>query len=348
MRESDRRLLPPIGALASFVSAARHNSFSRAGDEMGLTQSAVSRQIALLEDWLQTSLFERKGRRVALSRDGEAYLNAIGPALDRIRSATLATVDKVSDRELNIATLPGFGMRWLAPRLGQLTSLHPDIIVNIAARSFPFNFADEPFDAAVHFGLPDWPEATHDILFREEAIPVCSPDLVEPGRIVRPRDVLKWPLLALSSRRDAWTRWLGAAGESEPPPPPSAIFEHFLMLAQAAAAGTGIALIPKFLIEPELAEGTLVCPLPISVSGEEAYYLVCPANRARPQSRETARVGAFPNLAADGNTPARNAPSHRKILTHCAAKLRAASRPCGSTLSIRCKMAWEQLCRICV
>lgn len=279
MKESGRRLLPPIGALASLVAAARHDSFSRAGEEMGLTQSAISRQIALLEDWLQLPLFRRNGRRVELSTEGEAYVKAIKPALERIRSATLSALTRRPDRELNIATLPSFGMRWLAPRLVQLTSRHPEIIVNFAARSFPFSFGDEPFDAAIHFGLPDWHGARHDLLFREEAIPVCSPALLTAMPIEHASDVLKWPLLVQSSRRDAWTQWLGVAGVEQTPPPPSASFEHFLMLAQAAVAGAGVALIPKFLVESELAENKLVSPLPISLSGEAAYYLVTPADR---------------------------------------------------------------------
>ncbi|MBW8911949.1 MAG: LysR family transcriptional regulator, partial [Sphingomonas sp.] len=175
MNNSRRRLLPPMGALASFVAAARHDSFSRAGEDVGLTQSAVSRQIAVLEDWLQLTLFKRKGRRVALSRDGQAYMAAISPALDSIRAATAEALSRQSNLELNIATLPSFGMRWLAPRLPALATRHPELIINFAAKSFPFDFAGEDFDAAIHFGPADWPEATHDLLFHEEAIPVCAP-----------------------------------------------------------------------------------------------------------------------------------------------------------------------------
>ncbi|RYY27107.1 MAG: transcriptional regulator GcvA [Sphingomonadales bacterium] len=279
MKDHGRRFLPPIGALATFVAAARLDSFSKAGDAVGLTQSAVSRQIALLEDWLQLKLFIRNGRRVELSAEGEAYLKTIGPALDRIRSATAAALERRSDRELAISTLPSFGMRWLAPRLVQLTARHPEIVVNFAARSFPFDFADEQFDAAIHFGLQDWPNATHDLLFHEESIPVCSPARLADNPIHRAEDVLNWPLLVQSSRRDAWEQWLAVAGVADPAPAPTASFEHFMMLAQAAVAGSGIALIPKFMIGPELAEGKLVSPLPISIKSDHAYYLVYPVDR---------------------------------------------------------------------
>ena len=279
MNPHTRRLLPPIGALASFVAAARHGSFSRAGEKTGLTQSAVSRQIAVLEDWLQVSLFVRRGRRVELSGQGEAYGRAVEPALERIRSASASLLERRAEGELNIATLPGFGMRWLAPRLRQLSERHPGVVVNFAARSFPFGFADEPFDAAIHFGLPDWPNGAHDRLFSEETIPVCSSAVLERRPVAQAEDLLDWPLLVQSSRRDAWARWFALAGVETQAPAPSASFDHFLMLAQAAASGAGAALVPRFLIEEELAGGQLVSPLPISMSGQEAYYLVLPEGR---------------------------------------------------------------------
>lgn len=282
MNENRRRLLPPMGALASFAAAARHDSFSRAGEEIGLTQSAVSRQIAVLEDWLQTSLFDRSGRRVKLSAAGETYVKSIGPALERIRAATASALSSHADLELNIATLPSFGMRWLAPRLPALNSQHPDIIVNFAAKSYPFAFSEGAFHAAIHFGLPTWSDATHDLLFHEETVLVCASARLAQHPIRNAADVLSWPLLVQSSRRDAWSHWLTAAGVDQPAPAPSGSFEHFLMLAQAAAAGAGLALIPRFLIEPELADGTLVIPLQITLRTEEAYYLVLPNDRPVP------------------------------------------------------------------
>lgn len=276
MNERRRRLLPPIGALASFSAAARHDSFSRAAKEVGLTQSAVSRQIAVLEEWLQLSLFRRNGRRVELTLEGRDYAEAIIPALDRIRSATDGVIRRANDHELTIATLPSFGMRWLAPRLPRLSALHPALIINFAARTIPFDFSEERFQGAIHFGLPNWPNASHDLLFQEEAIPVCSPAKLKEKPITSPMDVLDWPLLVQSSRRTAWDLWAKRAGLEAAVPLPSSSFEHFLMLAQAAAAGAGIALIPRFLIEPELASGALVSPLPVSLRSEEAYYLVAP------------------------------------------------------------------------
>jgi DNA-binding transcriptional LysR family regulator len=269
-----RRLLPPIAALNSFVAAARYGSFSRAGEKVGLTQSAVSRQVAIVEEWLQTPLFERHGRRVALNAAGQAYADQVRPALDRIRAATEEALHRGSRHDLAIATLPSFGMRWLAPRLPDLTARHPELTVNFAARSFPFDLRAEGFDAAIHFGRPDWPDASHLFLFKEEAVVVASPIWLRNERIQSPADLIGKPLLLQSSRLDAWNHWFAACGVVDLPSQRGASFEHFLMLAQAAAAGAGAALIPRFLIEPELQSGALATPFAQTLSGDEAYYLV--------------------------------------------------------------------------
>lgn len=274
-----RRLLPPMAALHSFAAAARHGHFSRAGAEVGLTQSAVSRQVALLEDWLGVQLFERKGRRVALTADGAAYMEAIEPALQRIRQATGQMIDRTERGAITIATLPSFGMRWLAPRLPGLTARQADLVVNFAARSDRFDFATSSYDAAIHFGLPDWPGVSHDLLFRERALPVAAPALRDRLGDGGPAALLTLPLLHLTTRPHAWQRWFATAGVDAPPISPEPSFEHFLMLAQAAAAGAGAALVPTFLIEPELQAGALVRLSDQPVSGREAYYLVYPPER---------------------------------------------------------------------
>jgi LysR family transcriptional regulator, glycine cleavage system transcriptional activator len=275
MKETSRRLLPPMGALQCLDAAARLGSFSRAAEEVGLTQSAVSRQIASLEDWLQVPLFERIGRRVRLTATGREYSEAIGPALLRIRRATASMIERRDDRELTIATLPSFGMRWLAPRLPRFSAQHPDVVVNLTARSVPFDLATTGYDGAIHFGDPDWPGAVHTLLFHEVVVPVVSPALLAQAHIGAPADLLRVPLLSQQSRRDAWPRWLARAGVAVDAHLQGPVYEHFLMLAQAAAAGAGAALIPAFLIEPELSSGALTVPFDVSMaSGDNAYYFV--------------------------------------------------------------------------
>ena len=272
-----RKWLPPMSSLIAFEAAVRHGGFSRAGEEIGLTQSAVSRQIAQLEDWLQTPLFDRIGRRVRLNDAGRAYADDLLPALDSIRRASARASARPAQTALRVATLPSFGMRWLAPRLPQLTARHPDLVIDFAARSQPFDFGHEDFDSAVHFGVPqDWPGVAMDFLFREEAVPVCAPAWLAAHPLREPADLLAAPLLSQSSRRDAWARWLTAAGVDASALTPGPAHEHFLMLAQAVAAGAGVALIPSFLIRPELEAGPLVIPFARPMSTEQAYYLVYP------------------------------------------------------------------------
>lgn len=276
MNDISRRLLPPMGALQCLEAAARLESFARAAEEVGLTPSAVSRQIATLEEWLQVALFERIGRRVRLTSAGRVYIDAVAPALGQVRRATAALLERRNDNELTIATLPSFGMRWLAPRLPGFSTQHPSVIVNFTAHSVPFDLVAAGYDGAIHFGLPDWPNAVHRRLFREIVMPVVSPHLVELHDIREPADLLRIPLLSQQSRRDAWERWFRNAGVAMARPPSGPIYEQFLMLAQAAIAGAGAALIPTFLIEPELQSGGLVTPFDRPLVGEEAYYFVRP------------------------------------------------------------------------
>ena len=273
--ERARRLLPPIGALQSFAAAARHGSFSRAAAEVGLGQSAVSRQVALLEDWMRVPLFERRGRRVGLTPAGRAYAEAVTPALADIRRATAAAMSAGRPRPLAIATLPSFGMRWLAPRLPRLTQAHPEVVMGFTARADEFDLSLEEFDAAVHYGAPDWPGAMLDRLFGESNIAVVAPDLLRDRPVAVAADLLALPLLVQSNRLAAWDDWLAVQGVPghAPAPAPALVFDQFQMLAQAAVSGAGAALLPSFLIEPELKAGLLVAPKAAALPGRGAYYL---------------------------------------------------------------------------
>lgn len=282
MSDGDRRLLPPMAMLASFEMAARHASISRAADSLSLTQSAVSRQIAHLEEWLGVTLFDRVGRRIVLNTRGAAYLSEIAPALAQIRRATAPLVHPAAGQVISLATLPSFGMRWLAPRLPRLTARHGEMVVNINARIDIFDLEREGFDAAIHVGLPDWPGAKHDFLFREQVVPVVAPRLLEglAGGLAGPADFTRLPLLVQSERRDAWERWFAHIGLDVAVPPAQGSFSHFLMLAQAVSAGAVVALLPTFLIREELANGTLVVPFDMAIGEARTYYLVWPSARA--------------------------------------------------------------------
>jgi LysR family glycine cleavage system transcriptional activator len=263
-----------------FEAAARTGSFGKAASRVALTQSAVSRGIAALERSLGVPLFHRDGRRVRLTEAGRLYAEQLGIALDQIRRATSAAIEAHgAATPLSIATLPGFGMRWLAPRLPRLFAQHPELAISFLARVAPFDFNTEPLDAAIHFGNADWPGATADFLMRESMIPVCAPRLVREGKLRVPEDLKEHTLLEQSTRPDAWQEWFEKAGVRAVPRRARPTFEHFMMVAHAAAGGAGVALVPRFLVEAELAHGTLVRPFDISLESRQAYDLVYPHSR---------------------------------------------------------------------
>lgn len=276
-----RRFLPPMSLLCAFEASARHQSFTAAAGELHLTQSAVSRQIRALEERLGTELFVRERQTVRLSPAGQAYALEIRGALMRISNATLGFRTNPQGGSLNLAILPTFGTRWLAPRLPQFFSAHPGITINLTTRLSQFDFQLEAVDAGIHFGLPHWPGAELEFLMSETVVPACSPGVWAQHQFAQPQDLLRAPLLHLVSRPDAWRRWFDHQGchitEIQ-----GMLFDQFATAAQAATAGVGVALLPKFLIERELESGELVRALPQlpEVESAERYYLAWPTSRA--------------------------------------------------------------------
>lgn len=276
-----RRFLPPMSLLCAFEAAARHQSFTAAAAELHLTQSAVSRQIRALEERLGAVLFVRERQTVRLSAAGQAYAQEVRAVLQRLSSATLGLRTNPQGGSLNLAILPTFGTRWLAPRLPQFFSAHPGITLNLTTRLAQFDFQLEAVDAGIHFGLPHWPGAQLELLMNETVVPACSPALLAQHQFQRPEDVLRAPLLHLASRPDAWQHWLAQQG-STAGDAPGMLFDQFATAAQAATAGVGVALLPKFLIARELERGELVCALPLlpELESAERYYLAWPTSRA--------------------------------------------------------------------
>ncbi len=274
-----RRFLPPMSELCAFEAAARHESFTAAAAELNLTQSAVSRQIRSLESLLGAALFVRERQKVALTLAGQAYAAEVRLALQRISVATLGFQANPQGGTLNIAILPTFGTRWLAPRLSGFMAANPGVTINLTTRLAPFDFQTDSVDAAIHFGQPDWPSAELDFLMNETVVPACSPSLAVAHRFTQPRDLANAPLLHLMSRPDAWKRWFGAMNVPAEKLP-GMLVDQFAMAAQAAMSGLGVALLPTFLIEAELARGDLVRAVDAPVESAERYYLACPPNRA--------------------------------------------------------------------
>lgn len=278
MTEMHRRLLPSTSALAAFDAVARLGSFSAAAEALSLTQGAISRQIAVLEAQLGVQLFHRSSRGVALSDPGRAYADSIRPALAGIRAASLEVMTNQHGNGLKLAILPTFGTRWLMPRIPAFVARHPQITISFATRIGRFDFATDGIDAAIHIGTPDWPDADCTFLMTETVAPVASPAFLAAHPVRDAADLQSLPLLHMMSRPGAWRHWFESL--SLPAAPSGGMqFEQFSTVAQACAAGLGVALMPLFLIRPELGSGQLVPAFDHPVESPSAYYLVSPHTR---------------------------------------------------------------------
>lgn len=274
-----RRFLPSLPLLAAFESAARTGSITQAAVELSLTQSAVSRQIKALEGQLGVELFIREKQKIRLTLGGQAYAREIRDALQKISNASLLLRARPGGGTLTIAVPPTFGARWLTPRLPTFLDRHPDVMVNMLSRLAQFDFKQDVIDAAIYFGESYWPGIEMVLLRTETMIPVCSPALAARYAFREPADLRRAPLLHLTTRPDAWERWL-RANDADDRSVHGMLFDQFSNLLAAATAGLGIALAPEFLCENELAAGTMVEVLPLPFQSGEAYYLCWPEERA--------------------------------------------------------------------
>lgn len=243
-----------------------------------MTQGAVSRQIRALEDHLGVELFIRRRQRVVLSPAGTAYLEEIGKALSIIRMASTSLKVNPDGGVLNLGIVPTFGTRWLAPRLPDFLQKNPGITVNLTTKLRPFDFAGEMLDAAIHFGAEDWPDTERLHLIDETVIPACSPDFLAGLSIGSVEDIADAPLLHLATRPDAWQAWFAVNG-LDIEVPASMTFDQFATMAQAAAHGLGLALLPEFLIEEELRSGTLTPVWNEANQSIGSYSLIWPTMR---------------------------------------------------------------------
>lgn len=276
-----RRRIPSTQALLCFESAARHESYTRAAQELALTPSAVSRQITALEVFLDTPLFRRTRHGVALTARGAEYARQIARRLDAVERDTLEVMSRQgAGGVLALAAVPSFATQWLIPRLPALAARHPDIVVHIETRTRPFLFADADFDAALYTGseeqVRNWPGTRATRLLTEDVLPVCSPRLLPARARVSPRAIARLPLLQQSTRPYGWRQWFDAQGVQAPQALSGPRYELFSMLAMGATHGLGVALMPRLLIADELARGELVVACDKPLRGLRSYYLVSP------------------------------------------------------------------------
>jgi len=275
-----RAFVPPADTLIAFECAARHGSFTRAAKELHLTQGAISKQVRHLEDRLGVELFRRVRQRIVLTDAGRLYLHDIRGALEDLTAATRQVMSYAGSQDvLNLAVLPTFGTRWLAPRLSRFMRTYPHAGLNISVRLQPFDFETEPFDGAIHHGDPVWAGAIADPLFPEDVIPVASPVFRDRHGVQTPDDLAAVPRLQLATRPNAWKQWFDGLGISAATAFQGARFEQFVMISEAAIHHLGAALVPRFFVEDELASGRLVQLFDLPLTQTSAYHFVYPEDR---------------------------------------------------------------------
>ena len=283
-----RRKIPSTTALISFEAAARHESFTKAAQELSLTQGAVCRQIASLEEFLGLELFRRSRRGVKLTEAGLSYSRRVATQLDAVERDTLSVMGQQGANVIELAVVPTFGTQWLLPRLKDFQQQHPEVTVNLTNRTRPFLFADTPFDAAIYFGDADWSGTQSHWLMGENPMPVCSPAMLGKQQELSAEAIAELPLPQQTTRPYAWRQWFNSQQLNIPRDMTGPRYELFSMLAQAAMHDMGIALIPPFLIQRELAEKRLVIANPQALSSIKAYYLMIPERKV-----ESASLRAF-------------------------------------------------------
>ncbi len=294
MRTPDPAKLPPLDLLLAFEAAARHLSFTRAGAERFVTQSAMSRQIRALEDDLGVALFERRHRALVLTADGQRLFAACSSVLAQLRGV-VTDIRAPSRREvLSLTTTPGLASLWLIPRLPRFTKQHPGVDVRLDATFERRNLVAEGFDLAIRYGRAGEGEGVP--LFGETAQPVCSPALMAQGPpLAVPADLARHTLLQVEVPADSgmpleWAPWLQAVGLPDLQPAARLTFSGYGEAVAAALAGQGVALGRRPLLDQLLQSGQLVAPFADRTTTPRAYSLIVAGGaHARPAVRALER-----------------------------------------------------------
>ncbi|HYP11446.1 MAG TPA: transcriptional regulator GcvA [Xanthobacteraceae bacterium] len=292
------RRLPPLNGLKAFETAARSESFTRAAQELNVTQGAVSQQVKRLEATLGLKLFRRERQRLILTEAGRNYLVVIRDALDQIAVGTQRLLQRQESGVLTISTSADFAAKWLVNRLSRFAERHPDVDLRVSATAPYADFARDDVDIAIRHGDGNWPGLDVQRLYSERLFPVCSPRLVAGRkRITKAADLLKFPLLRLEDAKN-WARLFEAAGVKAPVGP-GPVLNRASMLIDAAIDGQGIALARTALAAWDLINGRLVRPIDVSLRMANTYWIVCPKSALTVPKIATFRNWVFAETAED-------------------------------------------------
>ncbi len=279
MPEASHQPLPPLAAIRAFEAAARHQSFTRAGQELGMTQAAVSYQIRQLEDRVGMPLFRRRPRGVVLTADGARLAERAGEALEILRQA-FAEARHQGDETLVISALATFATHLLAPRLGHFQIAHPEITTRVEVDHRLADLLAGEASVAIRGGLGQWPGLRADLLMRDQYSPMLSPAFIaRHGRPETPADVRDLPLIDPDD--PGWAQWFAAAGVAAPEPARRArsYLGTQLLAAQAVLAGQGVGLLTPVYFLDQLARGELIQPFDILGVDAISIWLVYPERR---------------------------------------------------------------------
>lgn len=296
-----RRRLPSLNGLKAFEAAARHQSFTRAAEELGVTQTAVSHQIKRLEEQLGVQLFVWRNRKLLLTDAAQDYMRAVGTAFDGLQEATRRLLRLDEKGVLTVSTLTSFAVKWLVPRLGGFQAQNPDLDVRISTSLECVDFTRDDVDVAIRYGRGHWPGIESWYLVKEDCTPVCSPKLaLGAPPLEQPDDLRHHTLLRVTGYDDQWRMWLTAAGVTGVDANRGPMFDDDLAALQAAIDGLGVALIGAPIAEGDLAAGRLVTPFALALPDTAAYYVVAP-----PETAERPKVKRFRDwlLAAVAEKP---------------------------------------------
>jgi LysR family glycine cleavage system transcriptional activator len=275
------RRLPSLNALKAFEAAARHGSFTKAADELSVTQGAVSHQVKALETELGLRLFNREHQRLAITEAGRSYLEIVRDAFDRLAAGTNRLLQLQRSGALTVSTSPNFAAKWLVHRLGRFADAHPEIDLRVSASLHHVDFAREDIDLAIRHSIEATPGLHATRLCREELFPVCSPNLFAGRHRLRtPSDLGRAALLHVGDRQ-GWRQWLDFAGFPDVESSRGPVLNQASMAIDAAVDGQGVALARTALAARDLIAGRLIRPFDSAMPVSYAYWIVCTTAMAR-------------------------------------------------------------------
>lgn len=280
--------LPPLNALKAFEASARHLSFTKAANELFVTQAAVSHQIKGLENHLGIKLFMRKNRALLLTEEGQSYFLDIKDIFISLQEATQKLLAKGAKGAITVSIQPSLAIQWLVPKLADFSKQYPDVDVRIKADDRDDDTLANDVDIAFYYGRGPWPNVVAEKIITEYLQPVCSPTLLMGEHTIVDIEDLKNHTLLHDNSRNDWKRWFKRTSIQSINVDQGPIFSHSALVLQAAIHGQGIALVNNVLAKPEIDAGRLVTPFEQVLINKNAFYLVC-----RDEQLETSKIAQF-------------------------------------------------------